>query len=89
MKQDMPKHIPIPILVYTTRSVSEQEILSNEETSQKNCGITLEPQNGMKNVPAVYTVPKSPPMAQETPAISVQAPAFMMTSYCRGQHMAT
>jgi hypothetical protein len=60
--------------------VSEQDILSNEGTSQKNCGITLEPQKGMENVLAVYTAPKSPPVVQETPAIRAQALPFMMAS---------
>ena len=58
----------------------EQEILSNEGTSQKNCGITMEPQKGMENVPAVYKAPNRIPVAQETPTISIQLPLLMIAS---------
>ena len=63
-----------------TTSVSEQEILNNEGTSQKNCGITMEPQKGNENVPAVYKAPRSIPVVQETPTISTQLPLLMMAS---------
>jgi hypothetical protein len=63
-----------------TTSVSEQEILNNEGTSQKNCGITMEPQKGMENVPAVYKAPNRIPVAQETPTISIQLRLLMMVS---------
>ena len=63
-----------------TTSVSEQEILNNEGTSQKNCGITMEPQKAMENVAAVYKAPKSTPVVQEIPTISTQLPLLMMAS---------
>ena len=63
-----------------TTSMSEQEILNNEGTSQKNCGITMEPQKGMENVPAVYMTPKNNPVPQETLIITTQVTLFIMTS---------
>jgi hypothetical protein len=58
----------------------EQEILKSDGTSQKICGITLEPQKVMENVPAVYMTPKNNPVPQETLIITTQVTLFIMTS---------